>query len=237
MTTILDLARDEIAALERRLATLRTIEAAALELDDHAVDQPPVDPPRTQPYRVPEQIIEPEPATEPAPAQQPATKPRQPRPARTTVRDVDAKILGTLLKANRRMSAAQIAEAAGVEKEALRKPLQRLVAAGQVVATGATKSRVYAAGAAPEPSAARKAHTNGVKKAATSEMNGVMRVKVLDLIRRDPAALTEDRIAAGLLADREDVALACGKLLETDKVILNSDGTYTATKPKAGVRT
>jgi len=110
-------------------------------------------------------------------------------------------------------------------------------ATGRVVATGATKNRVYAAGPAPEPSEVRKAHTNGAKKAATSEMNGVMRVKVLDLIRRDPAALTEDRIAAGLLADREDVAVACGKLLETEKVILNPDGTYTATQPKAGVRT
>jgi DNA-binding Lrp family transcriptional regulator len=232
-TTILDLAREQIAQLEQRLATLRTIEAAALALDAPEA-APSV---KTQP--------DPEPATEPAATVEehtaappaPAPAPRQPRAPSATPRDIDAKIIGALLKTNRRMSATQIAEHAGVEKDTLRKPLQRLVTTGQVIATGATKNRVYAAGAAPKTSEVSAARTNGVKKAATSEMNGVMRVKVLDLIRRDPAALTEDRIAAGLLADRDDVAFACGKLLETGKVILNPDGTYTATRPKAGVRT
>jgi len=53
------------------------------------------------------------------------------------------------------------------------------------------------------------------------------RRRILDAITADPGALNEERLAQTLDADREDIALACGELLEADHVEMRPDGTYT----------
>lgn len=70
----------------------------------------------------------------------------------------------------------------------------------------------------PEP-----ASSNG---AVTSQKLPGLKQKLLEAIARDPAALTEDRLAQALDLDREDVAFACGQLLEEEQVVLQLDGTY-----------
>lgn len=57
---------------------------------------------------------------------------------------------------------------------------------------------------------------------------GLMRRAAM-AIAADPDALTEQRLAVALGADREDVALACGLLLEDGDVAMNPDGTYRTT--------
>jgi hypothetical protein len=59
--------------------------------------------------------------------------------------------------------------------------------------------------------------------------------RAIQAIAADPDALTEQRLAIALGADREDVALACGLLLDSGDVAMNPDGTYRTTGLGGGV--
>lgn len=55
---------------------------------------------------------------------------------------------------------------------------------------------------------------------------------ILATIRSDPSAWTEQRISNSGAWDREQVAEACGQLLEDGAIILNPDGTYRPVTPE-----
>lgn len=64
-----------------------------------------------------------------------------------------------------------------------------------------------------------------------------LRGRVAQAIAADRDALTEQRLAVALGADREDIALACGLLLDNGDVAMNPDGTYRTTSLGGGPTT
>lgn len=103
---------------------------------------------------------------------------------------------------------------------------------GLIEATGNTRNRRFHSITREQAEAARPAGTEfGRTSPATQRQmdEGVLRVKVLDAIRRDQAALNVDRLAQGLILDRDRVAEAVKQLIADGKVLIaDEDGCLTA---------
>jgi DNA-binding Lrp family transcriptional regulator len=158
----------------------------------------------------------------------PATKPA--RTARPGARDLEAKVLSPIISSNQPLSKAQIAERSDLTVKQVTQPLQRLVAAGTVLASGATVSRRYRA-AGHEPHSEARARTEaGTARNAKKMTDAVGRVglrdRVMKAVSADPASLDNRRLAEALDADLEDIADACGVLVGKGRLQLNEDGTY-----------
>lgn len=98
--------------------------------------------------------------------------------------------------------------------------LQDLARAGRVVQND---DRTWQTTESKDAEIARR---NGLKGMGAANHLSSLRGRVAAAIAADPDALTEPRLALHLGADREDVALACGGLLDDGEVALNPDGTY-----------
>lgn len=150
--------------------------------------------------------------------------------ARVSARDHEAKVLHVLATNGGSQSQATIIDVSGLSQGIVRDCLRRLVKDGRVLAEGATRNRRYRlAGKQPQTELAAKVQTS-VQRNASELSDRVSRIalrdRVLKAIAADADALNEDRLAQALEADRDEVAEACGWLLERDRVCLNPDGTY-----------
>jgi hypothetical protein len=156
------------------------------------------------------------------------------RSAGPTERDRQGKILHVLIQSGRKLSKDELVGLTGFTKHEITKPLQQLVADERVIADGATKSRRYRAAKLGEErefhSDIREQQEKTARRNAAKVTDAVARVglrdRVMKAVLADPDALTEDRLALALNADRDDVAEACGWLLQRHRVQLNPDGTY-----------
>ncbi len=170
----------------------------------------------------------------PEPPAPPAAQNRPPvaaaRPARAGTRDLEAKVVSAIISSNQPLSRAQIAERTGLTIGQVKNPLQRLVSAGKVIASGATVSRRYQAGEHRPHSEAGARTTAGRERNAAKITDAVSRVglrdRVMKAISADPAALDNSRLAQALDADLEDIAEACSQLVGKGRVQMAEDGTY-----------
>ena len=176
----------------------------------------------------------PPPDREPPPATPPAAASRPPRP-RSKVdigRERQAKIMHAILSANpsARLAMGDLARLAGLTTAQADRPVSALVKAGKLVAEGIPPHRRYSRGPQEFHTERRRQVEATVQKRRAIETDAVARVglrdRVMKAIAADPDCLTEDRLALALEAHRDDVAEACGWLLERDRVTLNPDGTY-----------
>jgi hypothetical protein len=146
-------------------------------------------------------------------------------------RDLEGKVLGLILRSNRPLAPAEINAAVGRDAQAVRPILKRLVAAGQIEATGATSARRYSKVKQHEFHTEQRTRqeTTQQRNAAKIE-DGVARVVFRDHVAKaiaaDPDSLTIDRLAQALNADPADVTEACAWLVEHNQVLVNDDGTY-----------
>ena len=199
--------RDELLApIRDRLQILAELERLASTLD--APDPPVVSPAQRLPAL---------PAPAPAPRQ-----PSTPRVGTYVTRQRTQAVLDAITE-HQPISPKDIASRSAVPAEAVKRILAALRDAGKVTGEGAPTTRVYRLTATAD---AETAARHGMKR--PGQRSGPdLRWPALKLIRQDPSALTEDRICHALNADREDVALACGRLLEDGSVRMNPDATYT----------
>lgn len=165
----------------------------------------------------------------------PPSKSRAPRslpPARRSSvgsRDADARVLGVVLGRNGKMSKAEIAEKSGLSRNQLNAAMKRLLAAGTLNAEGATVKRRYWKGDAPPVHSEQRGRQDATRESNAAKQDAaIARVGLRDRVLRSVAAepLTEDQLATTLFVGREDIADACGWLLERNRVHLNPDGTY-----------
>lgn len=157
------------------------------------------------------------------------TTPQQPIPpanGRAAPGERDERVIAAVT-ALEPATVAQISEHTGLSRPATVKRLQRLVRDGRIVATGATKARRYlSVQAADQQVAQRKqAMTTG----ASRPLPALTR-DTLAAITRDPG-LTEPQLAQALNLDREDIAVACGELLDQAQVQRDPRGGYTPHAP------
>lgn len=150
---------------------------------------------------------------------------------RASTRDLEGKVLGLILRSNRPLAPAEINAAVDRDAQVVRPILKRLVASGQIEATGATSARRYS------KVKQREFHTDQrTRQETTAQRNaaqvsdGIARVVFRDHVAKaiaaDPDSLTVDRLAQALNADRDDVAEACSWLVEHNKIAENDDGTF-----------
>jgi DNA-binding GntR family transcriptional regulator len=156
------------------------------------------------------------------------------RSAGPTERDRQGKILHVLIQSGRKLSRDELVKLTGLTTNELKRPLQRVVADGRVLAEGATKARRFRIPKQGDEvgfhSDVRERQATTARRNATKVTDAVARVglrdRVMKAILADPDALTEDQLARALDADRDDIAEACGWLLQRHRVQLNPDGTY-----------
>lgn len=156
-------------------------------------------------------------------------RPMAERPQRAGARDLETKVLSAIISSNQPLSRAQVAERAGLTVGQVKKPLQRLVAAGKVRASGATVSRRYQGGEHQPHSEAGARTTAGRERSAATITDAVARVglrdRVMKAVSADPASLDNHRLALALNATLEDIADACEWLVSKNKLQMHSDGT------------
>jgi hypothetical protein len=146
-------------------------------------------------------------------------------------RDLEGKVLGLILRSNRPLAPGEINAAVGRDAQAVRPILKRLVAAGQIEATGATSARRYSKVKQHEFHTEQRTRQETTQQRNTAKIeDGVARVVFRDHVAKAIAAdpsLTIDRLAQALNADPADVTEACNWLVEHNNVLVNDDGTYT----------
>lgn len=120
-----------------------------------------------------------------------------------------------------------IVKRSGASVGRVKTALLKLRDAGLVDATGVTASRRYHLQATLDAQTAAK-HGTRDSKVRYDHMNEVRacRDEILATIRSEPGQWTEQRLTDAGAFDREQVADACGYLLEDGLVVLNADGTY-----------
>lgn len=120
-----------------------------------------------------------------------------------------------------RCKLTDIAAGCDLSSGATKRHVQALVTSGQLQAEGATRSRVYFTTENGDREIAEKAKERGRQSVTAQRIAAVK-----DLIARNPAKLSEERIAYFTGFDRELVADICGRLLEDNEILLHPDATY-----------
>jgi hypothetical protein len=150
--------------------------------------------------------------------------PRVTAPPRTQgVRDTDAKVLSAAITSNRPLAKAELAEHSGVKGEQLNGAIRRLVQSGQLIATGATRSRRYNSSKDHAPHSERgrkmKAATEASAKRLDDNVKRLgLRERVLKAIAADPGQLSQSRLGHALDAHPDDIAEAVGALIDRNKI-------------------
>lgn len=228
--------REQLAAAEQQIEQLQAFSAwlrQGLELAGEPADAPAAlaavpaapaapEPPAAKPSRA---------QRKPAP-RKPAA-PRTPSPATGAGRDgLSARQQEVLTAINTfgTCSRKQLIDELGFDPS---DQIKALLRRGLVDASGNTNSRRFHA-RARKPIDERRARPHdslglAQSPAASREMDqGVLRVKVIDTLRRDPGALNVPRLAQALILDQDRVGRAVDELVEAGKVTVAADGTLTA---------
>lgn len=156
-------------------------------------------------------------ATASAPPRPPRREPEQVRADAAKTRD---EVLGAVAE-HGPAGFAVLVERTRLSRGQLLGRLQELARAGRVVHND--DDRTWQTTESKDAEIARR---NGLKGMGAARHLPQLRGRVAAAIAADPGALTEPRLALHLGADREDVALVCGDLLDDGEVALNPDGTY-----------
>lgn len=216
------------AELEQLRAMRNTLQPSA-NGNGHAIDVQVLDEPPAPPAL--EEAAAAEPPADPIPSGKDDTgrsrsRPRRPRPAAASSNaggTIRARVLAYVEQQDGDVKVAQVAQAIGVTPAAARQHLKRLVNAGLIDAQGATASRVYRSKRSADQAAAARPQA---KKTGVNGSLPNLKALVLNAIARDPGELHEEGLAFALDVDREDVAVACGELLDHGDVVLHADGCY-----------
>lgn len=104
--------------------------------------------------------------------------------------------------------------------------LQRLVARGLVTAEGQTRGRRYTAVGVRTSADYKPGELSS--ETARQENDGILRVKVLDLLRRDPTAKTVGRLAQVTLREPDAIEAAVRQLMSDGRVVRTDDGSLDA---------
>lgn len=128
-----------------------------------------------------------------------------------------------------------LAKATGRSKPSLTVSLRKLIQSGQVEAKGERAARRYrkaktASAPIPQPKRAEKVPSLPPRKDrhVTRIKVPQIRAMIVDALRVE--AYSEEEMATLLDMDREDIAFACGQMLEEDVVKLRPDGKYEGIK-------
>lgn len=112
-------------------------------------------------------------------------------------------------------------------------PLKRLIADGRLIATGNTSRRRIDIPVAERDATLAARATEGSPQQRGRNLRQIRDRIPVELAR---APLTEVQLTDRLEADREDVAVVCGDLLEAGQVDLQPNGTYTLPRTQGGGR-
>lgn len=104
--------------------------------------------------------------------------------------------------------------------------LQRLAARGLVKAEGRTRGRRYTAVGVRASAGYKPGELSS--ETARQENDGVLRVKVLDLLRRDPTTKTVGRLAQVTLREPDAIETAVRQLMNDGRVVQTDDGSLDA---------
>lgn len=104
--------------------------------------------------------------------------------------------------------------------------LQRLAARGLVIAEGRTRARRYTAIGVRTSADYKPGELSS--ETARQENDGVLRVKVLDLLRRDPTTRTVGRLAQVTLREPDAIEAAVRQLMSDGRVVQTDDGSLDA---------